>query len=98
MPVVGGVETAKSGLSALYLDVHEFGPGNVSAKAVAEAHQKDLAQEAAHGVRFLNYWVDESRGEVFCLSEAPDPESVIATHRAAHGLVPKQVVKVTAGN
>ena len=29
----------------LFLDVHEVGPGKVTAKDVADAHQKDLATE-----------------------------------------------------
>jgi hypothetical protein len=57
----------------LFLDIHELGPGAVSAKAVADAHKKDLEVESEFGVRFLNYWVDEANGKVLCLSKRPTP-------------------------
>jgi len=80
-----------------YIDVHDLGPGAVTTEAVAAAHAKDLAMQDAHGVRFLKYWVDEGRGQVYCLSQAPDSAAIVATHREAHGLVPQQVHLVTAG-
>ena len=80
-----------------FLDVHELGAGNVTAEAVAAAHEKDLKVQSQHGVRFVEYWVDEAQGKVFCLSEAPSPDAVRETHRHAHGLLPASVVKVTRG-
>lgn len=80
----------------LYMDVHEL--GKVSAKDVATAHAKDLAVQAKHGVDFKTYWVDEEHGKVYCLSEAPNTESVVATHREAHGLLPASVAEVTEGH
>jgi len=79
----------------LYMDVHEL--GSVSAADVAEAHQKDLAAQAKHRVSFKAYWVDEEHGKVYCLAEAPDPDSVVATHREAHGLLPTWIGQVTEG-
>jgi len=81
-----------------FIDVHEFGPGKVTAEAVAQAHRSDLAVQHKHGVRFVEYWVDEDRGSVYCLSEAPNPEAVVATHREAHGLLPASVARVSKGN
>lgn len=81
----------------LYVDVHELGPGNVTAAAVADAHLQDLAVQSQFDTRFLKYWVDEKQGRVFCLSEAPDADAVTATHRAAHGLLPASVHEVTEG-
>lgn len=80
-----------------YLDVHEFGPGKVNAAAVAEAHRKDLAVQGKHGVNFIDYWVDEANGTVYCLSEAPDAHSVADTHREAHGLMPSRILAVSGG-
>jgi hypothetical protein len=74
-----------------------LGAGNVTAAAVAAAHQKDLAVEQKYGVNFINYWVDEKSGTVLCLSQAPDSAAVINTHREAHGLIPVSVVKVQQG-
>ncbi|MGH2563306.1 MAG: DUF4242 domain-containing protein, partial [Ginsengibacter sp.] len=81
----------------LFLDVHNLGPGKVNAAAVAEAHKKDLAVEKKYGVNFINYWVDEKTGTIFCLSQAPDSNAIISTHKEAHGLLPGQVLQVKQG-
>jgi hypothetical protein len=96
--VTEGQEAALRGKKNLYLDIHELGAGNVTAKDVAGAHQKDLAVQQKYGVNFINYWVDEKNGVVMCLSEARDSTSIINTHKEAHGLVPASVVKVKQGN
>src|ERR1700733_1313694 len=41
--VTGGQEVVARGTENLYLDLHDFGAGNVKASDVAAAHQKDLA-------------------------------------------------------
>src|SRR5205809_842037 len=81
----------------LYMDVHELGPGNVKMEDVAAAHQKDLLTQGKYGVSFLNYWVDEKNGLVYCLSSSADSASVTKTHAEAHGLVPTHVYKVSEG-
>lgn len=94
----GRAETRQTGgKTSLYLDVHDLGPGNVTAEAVAQAHEKDLAVQGKHGVRFEKYWVDEQQGKVFCLAHAPSPEALVETHREAHGLLPDHVYAVTDG-
>jgi hypothetical protein len=96
--VVPGILPARaSGRAPLFMDTHHVAPG-VSAKEVAEAHRKDLAVQAAHGVRFLNYWVDERAGTIHCLAEAPNADAIKETHREAHGLVPQSVLPVVEGN
>ncbi|HEV2354406.1 MAG TPA: DUF4242 domain-containing protein [Puia sp.] len=95
--VTDGQEANLAGNDNLYLDIHELGAGNVTAAAVAAAHQKDLAVEHKYGVNFINYWVDEKNGTVICLSQAPDSAAVVSTHREAHGLIPVSVVKVEQG-
>jgi len=80
-----------------YLDVHELGAGKVTAKDVAGAHEKDLAVQSKYGVNFVNYWVDEKDGRVVCLSQAPDADAVVNTHKEAHGLVPVYIEKVKQG-
>ncbi len=96
MEVTPGMAIPGARGAQLFLDVHDLGPGNVTAGAVEEAHQKDLAVESEFGVRFLNYWVDELNGKVICLSEAPNADAVRATHQRAHGLMPESVTKVTS--
>jgi hypothetical protein len=95
--VTSGKEEALKGKNNLYLDIHELGAGNVTAKAVAEAHKKDLAVEKKHGVNLINYWVDEKNGTVMCLAQAPNADSLVSTHKEAHGLIPLSVMKVRQG-
>jgi hypothetical protein len=87
-PVTEGTEAALKGKKNLFLDIHYLGAGKVTAKDVAAAHEKDLAAQQKHGVNFINYWVDEKEGVVMCLSEAKDSNSIIETHKEAHGLLP----------
>ncbi|MGZ3880784.1 MAG: DUF4242 domain-containing protein, partial [Flavisolibacter sp.] len=71
--------------------------GKVNYADVAAAHAKDLLVENKYGVQFLKYWVDESKGIVYCLSSAPDTAAIVSTHREAHGLLPQAVYKVEGG-
>ncbi len=80
----------------LFMDVHSLGDG-VTMDDVAKAHQADLATQARYGVNYLRYWVDEARGQIFCLVEAPDAEAAHAVHREAHGLVADQLFLVQEG-
>jgi len=80
----------------LYMDVHHAG-GPVNADDVAKAHQADLAIQGDHGVDYKNYWVDESKGLIFCLVEAPDAEAANTVHREAHGMVADEIHEVVGG-
>lgn len=95
--VTDGPEAAVNGGKNLYLDIHELGAGKVTVADVAGAHQKDLGVQGKHSVNFINYWVDTKAGVVMCLSEAPDSNAVINTHKEAHGLIPKTVLTVEQG-
>src|SRR6266581_9598911 len=76
----------------LYMDIHEL--GEVSAEDVAKAHLADLEAQQKYGVNYLKYWVNESRGKVFCLVEAPNPEAANHVHRDAHGLTAEKIIEV----
>ena len=80
----------------LYMDTHAHIEG-LTAAAVAGAHEKDLAIQEKHGVKYLKYWFDESSGKVFCLVDAPSKEAAIAVHQEAHGLVADEIVEVREG-
>jgi hypothetical protein len=95
--VTDGQAAKLKGENGLFLDIHEFGPGKVSAAAVAGAHQKDLAVQKKYGVNFINYWVDEQRGTLMCLAQAPDSAAMVNAHKEAHGLIPVAVMKVKQG-
>ncbi len=80
----------------LYMDVHKKVKG-ASAKAVAEAHKKDLKLQAKYGVKYLNYWYDQRTKTIFCLVEAPDKEAAAKVHKEAHGLIANEIHGVSQG-
>jgi class 3 adenylate cyclase len=79
----------------IYMDVHP-GLGDATPDDVAEAHRHDLEIQSEYGVRFLSYWFSDPQGKAFCLAESPDIESLVACHKAAHGLMPHEVIEVQA--
>ena len=82
---------------ALYMDVHNSLPDGATAADVAGAHAADLQVQERYGVRYLNYWVDERGGRVFCLIQAPSADAAYAVHREAHGLVADEIYPVLQG-
>lgn len=76
----------------LYMDRHDL-PGATAAD-VAAAHMRDLEVQEGFGVRFVTYWFEEEAQSGFCLVEGPTEEAVEAAHRAAHGLLPSNVIEV----
>jgi AraC-like DNA-binding protein len=77
----------------IYMDVHYI-PG-VGALDVAAAHQEDVNIQHQHHCKCMTYWVDEPRGAVFCLIDAPDKSTVEEMHRNAHGLMPHKILEVS---
>ena len=53
---------------SLFIDVHNLEPGKVTFADVVAAHKKDLATEGKYDVSFIEFWVDEQKGKVYCLS------------------------------
>jgi class 3 adenylate cyclase len=80
----------------LFMDRHDL-PG-VTAEQVARAHLADRDIDATFGVAFLDYWFDADQGEAFCLAKAPTGESLTAVHKAAHGLIPNEIISVSEDN
>ena len=80
----------------LYMDRHDL-HGATSAD-LAAAHLRDLEVQDMFGVRFITYWFEEEAGSGFCLIEGPDKESVVAAHRASHGMLPANVVEIDQAN
>ena len=76
----------------LFMDRHDI--EGVTAKAVLEAHDKDLSIQDKHGANYLTYWLDEARGHVFCLCDAPSKEIAELVHREAHGLIANHIMEV----
>jgi Protein of unknown function (DUF4242) len=82
---------------ALFMDVHSIA-GGVTMDDVAKAHQADLATQGPYDVNYLRYWVDEGKGKVFCLVEAPQVDAANKVHREAHGLVADEIYAVREGS
>lgn len=81
----------------LFLDVHHHIPG-VTAKALADAHMKDVEVQGRYGVKYHKYWLDGSTGKVWCLVEAPTKEAAVRVHRESHGLVADEIHEVIEGS
>jgi hypothetical protein len=81
----------------LFMDVHSI-EGGVAIEDVAKAHMADLETQAGRDVNYLRYWVDETRGKIFCLVEAPTADDAHAVHREAHGLVADDIFQVKEGS
>ncbi|MEO7990923.1 MAG: nickel-binding protein [Chryseolinea sp.] len=78
----------------IYMDLHIV-PG-VTPKEVAEAHSHDVKIQDEFCCKTMTYWIDEDKGSVFCLIEAPDRESVREMHKKAHGLIPNEIIEVNS--
>lgn len=76
-----------------YLDIHDL-HGAVDIDELAKAHAADVEVQKKYGVNYLKYWVNESRGKVFCLVEAPNAEAANRVHREAHGLVAQRLIEI----
>ncbi len=76
----------------IYMDSHIV-PG-VEAKHAAEAHKKDLEIQERFCCRNMTYWIDEDKGRVFCLIDAPNEQAVREMHDHAHGIVPHEIIPV----
>ncbi len=76
----------------LFIDRHDI--QDATARDLAVAHMRDLEVQGDFDVRFVTYWFDDVAGSGFCLVESPDKDSVEAAHRAAHGLMPSNVIEV----
>lgn len=79
----------------IFMDVHPD-LGDATPEDVAEAHRRDLAIQDQFGVQFLSYWVNGPDGKAFCLAESPDADSLVSCHKAAHGLMPHELIEVSA--
>jgi len=75
MPLLIYVRTADDSLAR----------GDVPHAQAAEVRGRDLR----HRVHYLHYWIDEARGKIFCLVDAPSAPGDI--HRRAYSLLAKEV-------
>ena len=79
----------------IFLDRHEQVPGTlVTPQDVAKAHLADLDVQGRYGVKYITYWFDQERQNIFCLVDAPNKELAVAVHKEAHGLLPSRIIQV----
>ncbi|MBX3428503.1 MAG: DUF4242 domain-containing protein [Hyphomonadaceae bacterium] len=78
----------------VYMDIHDL-PG-VKADDVVQAHLEDMKVQGKYGVAYHKYWVNERKGKVYCLCNAPNAEAADAVHRDAHGLRAARIMEVTS--
>lgn len=80
----------------LFMDFHKI--ENIKLEDVVKAHMADLAVQEQYGVRYLQYWVNESEGTVFCLTEGPDAQTCEKVHQMAHGNLACAIAEVKSGD
>ena len=78
----------------IYMDRHDI-PG-VTINDAAAAHLQDLDIQCEYNCKAMTYWVDEERGNAFCLIDAPNKEAVVELHKKAHGLIPHEIIEVNS--
>lgn len=85
---------------ALFMDLHKASDYEVkpTVDEIKHNHIADLEVQRKYDVKFLQYWINEEAGLVFCLMEAPDKESCAAVHREAHGNMPCNVIELQGGD
>jgi class 3 adenylate cyclase len=76
----------------LFIDIHDV--ADATPDEIANAHKKDLQIQSAYGVNYVKYWLNESRGKIFCLCTAPNAEAADKVHREAHGLAAQRIIEV----
>jgi len=79
----------------LFMDFHHI-PG-ITVEMVKQAHMADLEVQDQMGVRYLQFWVNEEMGHVFCLIDGPDALSCEKVHQMAHGGIACNLQKVEQG-
>jgi AraC-like DNA-binding protein len=84
----------------LFMDLHRAGDYQVkpTIEEIKRNHIADLKTQAKYGVRFIQYWINEEAGLVFCMMEAPDKDSCMATHQEAHGDMPCNIIELKGGD
>jgi AraC-like DNA-binding protein len=82
------------------MDLHKASDYDVkpTIDEIKHNHIADLKTQEKYGVKFIQYWVNEDAGQVFCLMEGPDRESCIATHQEAHGNIACNVIELKGGD
>ena len=79
----------------LFMDYHIV--ADIDIDAVKRGHMADKSVQDKYGVRYVQYWVNEEAGTIFCLIEGPDKESCEKVHQEAHGNIACKIIEVESG-
>lgn len=79
----------------LFMDYHIISDINID--AVKQGHMADRSVQDKYGVKYIQFWVNQDAGTIFCLIEAPDKEACEKVHREAHGNIACKIIKVESG-
>jgi AraC-like DNA-binding protein/class 3 adenylate cyclase len=79
----------------LFMDYHLV--SDIDIDAVKQGHKADKSIQDKYGVKYLQFWVNQEAGTIFCLIEAPDKESCERVHQEAHGNIACQIVRIESG-
>jgi len=74
------------------MDFHKF--PNITIDDAKKAHLADERIQQKYGVKYLQFWVNEGAGTIFCLVEGPDMPTCESVHQMAHGHVACAMVEV----
>lgn len=74
------------------MDFHQI--PNITIDEIKKAHVADERIQNKYGVKYLQFWVNEQAGNVFCLVEGPDKATCESVHKMAHGHVACAIVEV----
>ena len=78
----------------LYLDIHDV--GDTTPEEIAKIHLADVETQGKYHVEYRKYWMNQDKGKVFCLVEAPNAEAACRVHREAHGCMAEKIIEVDA--
>ena len=76
----------------LFMDFHKV--ENITVDDVVKAHMADLAIQEQYGVKYLQFWLNQKAGTVFCLTEGPDAKTCEMVHQMAHGNLPCAITEL----
>jgi AraC-like DNA-binding protein len=79
----------------LFMDYHKI--PNISLDDVVNVHMADVAIQEQYGVRYLQFWVNQRDGAVFCLTEGPDAKTCELVHQMAHGNIACAITELDPG-
>lgn len=79
----------------IYMDFHDL--SEVTIEEARKAHLNDISVQEKYKVKYLQYWVNEKEGKVYCLIKAPSKAACKATHKEANGISACNLVEVKSG-